>query len=320
MVWSVAVFGVATAAFGVSKVYWFSWVMLAVIGASDTVSTVLRQTIRQLVTPNHLRGRMTSINMMFFMGGPQLGELEAGSLAAVGWCPDFRSDRRLWILCLRSGCGSQVKELDELRDQSMTWTPLETNTHQDHVIAHVIGATPMGHFIWDETAYILLDIGFIWNIYLDLEMGLVPHSVAIAELDADEEMKSELRSKVDQWLSGGVLRVLNLLRFLNQEMSGDWCCCVSKGNWLYETSFRQDGFLGLTPKSVLRKGNLFPNHGDLVVDCLHPLDLFTARSILPFNSSVLTVPKIIALPSITDTVIPSVENSGSSASRLSIAA
>ena len=69
----------------------------------------------------------------------------------------------------------------------MTWTPLETNTHQDHVIAHVIGATPLGHFIWDETAFILLDIGFIWNIYLDLEMGLVPHSVAIAELDADEE-------------------------------------------------------------------------------------------------------------------------------------
>jgi len=84
----------------------------------------------------------------------------------------------------------------------MTWTPLETNTHQDHVIAHVIGATPLGHFIWDETAFVLLDIGFIWNIYLDLEMGLVPHSVAIAELDADEEIKNELRSKVDVWLSG----------------------------------------------------------------------------------------------------------------------
>ena len=82
----------------------------------------------------------------------------------------------------------------------MTWTPLETNTHQDHVIAHVIGATPLGNFIWDETAFILLDIGFIWNIYLDLEMGLVPHTVAIAELDADHETKNELRSKVDLWL------------------------------------------------------------------------------------------------------------------------
>jgi MFS family permease len=84
---SVAVFGVATAGFGVSTVYWLSLLMLAITGAADTVSTVLRQTIRQLVTPNHLRGRMTSINMMFFMGGPQLGELEAGSLAALIGAP-----------------------------------------------------------------------------------------------------------------------------------------------------------------------------------------------------------------------------------------
>lgn len=84
---SVAVFGVATAAFGVSTVYWISLLMLATLGAADTVSTVLRQTIRQLVTPNHLRGRMTSINMMFFMGGPQLGELEAGSVAALIGAP-----------------------------------------------------------------------------------------------------------------------------------------------------------------------------------------------------------------------------------------
>jgi len=84
---SVAVFGVATAGFGVSTIYWLSLLMLAITGASDTVSTVLRQTIRQLVTPNYLRGRMTSINMMFFMGGPQLGELEAGTLAALIGAP-----------------------------------------------------------------------------------------------------------------------------------------------------------------------------------------------------------------------------------------
>ena len=73
----------------------------------------------------------------------------------------------------------------------MTWNALETNTHQDHVIAHVIGATPIGHFTWDETAYIVLDIGFIWNIYLDLEMGLVPHRLAISELEADDETKKQ---------------------------------------------------------------------------------------------------------------------------------
>jgi len=69
------------------------------------------------------------------------------------------------------------------------WEPAETNTHQDHVIAHVIGATVLRYFVWDETAYLLLDIGFIWNIYLGAEMGLLPESVALAELDADENLR-----------------------------------------------------------------------------------------------------------------------------------
>ena len=84
---SVSVFGGATIAFGLSRVFWFSLLMLAIAGAADTVSTILRQTIRQLATPNNLRGRMTSVNMIFFMGGPQLGEVEAGSLAALIGAP-----------------------------------------------------------------------------------------------------------------------------------------------------------------------------------------------------------------------------------------
>lgn len=87
IIWSVAVFGLTTAAFGLSHVFWFSLLMLGLAGAADTVSTVLRQTIRQLVTPDKLRGRMTSINMVFFMGGPQLGEVEAGSVAALIGAP-----------------------------------------------------------------------------------------------------------------------------------------------------------------------------------------------------------------------------------------
>jgi MFS family permease len=87
VVWSVGVFGLATVAFGLSRAFWFSLLMLAVTGAADTVSTVLRQTIRQLATPNYLRGRMTSINMVFFMGGPQLGELEAGVVASLIGAP-----------------------------------------------------------------------------------------------------------------------------------------------------------------------------------------------------------------------------------------
>jgi hypothetical protein len=80
------------------------------------------------------------------------------------------------------------------------WRAAETNTHQDHVIAHVIGASVLGHFVWDETAYLLLDIGFIWNLYLDGEMGLVPHGVAISELEADKAPKDELRADIDRLL------------------------------------------------------------------------------------------------------------------------
>jgi len=87
VMFSVAVFGAATIAFGVSRVFWLSLVTLALTGAADTVSTILRQTIRQLSTPNNLRGRMTSINMIFFMGGPQLGEVEAGAVAALFGAP-----------------------------------------------------------------------------------------------------------------------------------------------------------------------------------------------------------------------------------------
>ncbi len=84
---SVAVYGVATALFGLSTNFALSYVLFGLTGAGDTVSTVIRGTLRQLLTPDHLRGRMTSVNMVFFMGGPQLGELEAGLVASVFGAP-----------------------------------------------------------------------------------------------------------------------------------------------------------------------------------------------------------------------------------------
>ena len=75
----------------------------------------------------------------------------------------------------------------------MSWTTADTNKHQDHVIAHVIGATPLEYFIHDEAAYVVLDIGFIWNIYLDMEMGLVPERLALSELDVDAELLQKTR-------------------------------------------------------------------------------------------------------------------------------
>lgn len=84
---SVVVYGLATAFFGLSTVFGLSYVLFALTGAGDTVSTVIRGTIRQMLTPDHLRGRMTSVHMILAMGGPQLGELEAGLVAAVCGVP-----------------------------------------------------------------------------------------------------------------------------------------------------------------------------------------------------------------------------------------
>ncbi len=81
LVWAVMVYGIATAVFGISTSFWLTFICLAITGAADTVSMIFRNLIRQLETPDYMRGRMIGVNMVFFMGGPQLGELEAGLVA-----------------------------------------------------------------------------------------------------------------------------------------------------------------------------------------------------------------------------------------------
>jgi len=83
LLWAVAAYGAATVVFGISRSFWLTLLCLAAVGAADTVSTVIRNIVRQLETPDELRGRMTGVNMIFFMGGPQLGELEAGVAAQL---------------------------------------------------------------------------------------------------------------------------------------------------------------------------------------------------------------------------------------------
>jgi MFS family permease len=78
VLWSVGLYGLATAAFGATRSFPAALLFLVFAGAADGISTVVRQTLRQLLTPDELRGRMTGLSMIFFMGGPQLGELEAG--------------------------------------------------------------------------------------------------------------------------------------------------------------------------------------------------------------------------------------------------
>ena len=79
--YAVAGYGLATVVFGLSRSFWITFFCLAVTGATDTLSTIIRNVVRQLETPDRLRGRMTGVNMIFFQGGPQLGELEAGMVA-----------------------------------------------------------------------------------------------------------------------------------------------------------------------------------------------------------------------------------------------
>ncbi|HSF80156.1 MAG TPA: MFS transporter [Anaerolineales bacterium] len=81
--WAVVAFGLATITFGLVRTFPLAMLALILIGASDSISTIIRNTIRQLQTPDHIRGRMVGINQIFFMGGPQLGEVEAGVVAQV---------------------------------------------------------------------------------------------------------------------------------------------------------------------------------------------------------------------------------------------
>jgi MFS family permease len=81
LLWAVAGYGLATVVFGVSRSFWLTFACLALTGATDTVSMVIRNIVRQLETPDRLRGRMSGVSMVFFVGGPQLGEFEAGAVA-----------------------------------------------------------------------------------------------------------------------------------------------------------------------------------------------------------------------------------------------
>jgi MFS family permease len=108
---SVVAYGLATMMFGLSTSVLVTLLALGGTGAADTVSTVMRQTIRQLSTPDELRGRMTSVNMLFYMGGPQLGELEAGlAAAAIGLGPSIALGG-LGVLIATGVIGSLVPSL-----------------------------------------------------------------------------------------------------------------------------------------------------------------------------------------------------------------
>ncbi len=83
VVWMIASYGLFTVCFGLAQTLWVAALCLALVGATDMVSTVMRQTIRQLATPDALRGRMNATGSLFHISGPQLGDFEAGAVASV---------------------------------------------------------------------------------------------------------------------------------------------------------------------------------------------------------------------------------------------
>ena len=84
VIWAVVVWGAGIAAFGlVDSNLWLALFFLAVAGAADVISAVFRNTILQVTVPEHLRGRLFGIHILVVTGGPRLGDLEAGLVAAA---------------------------------------------------------------------------------------------------------------------------------------------------------------------------------------------------------------------------------------------
>ena len=83
MLWSVVVFGIATIAFGLSTNFWLSLAALIVVGGSDMVSLVIRQTTIQMTTPDAMRGRVSAVSTVFVGASNQLGSFEAGVMASL---------------------------------------------------------------------------------------------------------------------------------------------------------------------------------------------------------------------------------------------
>lgn len=79
----VAGFGAATIVFGLSEWFWLSLVMLALTGATDTVSVVVRHTLVQLATPDAMRGRVSAVNSVFIGTSNEIGGFRAGSVAEL---------------------------------------------------------------------------------------------------------------------------------------------------------------------------------------------------------------------------------------------
>ena len=119
MLWSVAGFGAGTIVFGLSRSFWMSMLMLALTGAFDTVSVVVRHTLIQVLPPEQMRGRVTAVNAVFIGASNELGGFESG-LTAHWWGPRLATvvggAGTLLVVAATALIWPQVRRLGSLKD------------------------------------------------------------------------------------------------------------------------------------------------------------------------------------------------------------
>jgi sugar phosphate permease len=88
MLWAVAGFGLCMIGFGISTSFYISLFCLALSGFFDTISVIIRGTLKQILTPDHMRGRVSAISSMFIISSNEIGAFESGIAArAMGLVP-----------------------------------------------------------------------------------------------------------------------------------------------------------------------------------------------------------------------------------------
>ncbi len=83
------------------------------------------------------------------------------------------------------------------------WAEAGADTYREHVVAHIIGATVLGHFETEDALHLLLDIGFVWTVFVDGQMLLRHERLALAELDIAEDTRAALAEDFDQLQGAG---------------------------------------------------------------------------------------------------------------------
>jgi MFS family permease len=118
----VSIFGVATILFGISRSLWMSLLALAVGGAADTISVIIRGSLLQLATPPEMRGRVSAVNSLFIGASNELGQFESG-VTAQWWgavrATIFGGVGALVVAAIWAGLFPSLRRVDELSSETL---------------------------------------------------------------------------------------------------------------------------------------------------------------------------------------------------------